>query len=184
MPARTLPQPGRLFADNFSSATSGLPLSGYVSNGYRMTADANTLSTVAYPAPLPAGDATYEVQARKTSGADDTIIGLVVRRADDQDALYFVVADDGAFNILMKVKGSMRSLSSGWHTSSAIAAGATNDLLVQVVGSVYTFMVNGRMLSHVPITDNDAPASFGFLTGGGRQTGGEVIFMNYVVTTP
>jgi hypothetical protein len=183
-PAHTPPHPGRLFTDDFSSPATGLPLLGYVGNGYRAMADTSTLAIFAYPAPLPAGDATYAVQARKSGSAADTMMGLVVRRVDGNNALYFVVANDGAFNVLTKVNGSTRSLTGGWHTSSAIAAGGTNNLRVQVAGGNYTFMVNGQALSHVTISDDGAPATFGFLTGGGRQSGGEVIFMTYTVTAP
>jgi hypothetical protein len=183
-PARTPPHPGRLFADNFSSPASGLPPSGYNLNGYRLTADASTLNAVAYPAPLPAGDAIYAVQARKTGGADDTAMGLVVRRADEANALFFVIANDGAFIILTKVNGSTRSLTDGWQTSTAIVAGGTNDLQVTVVGSVYTFIVNGRVLSRVTLSDNGQPAACGFLVSGGRQAGGEVTFTNFTVTAP
>ena len=149
-----------------------------------MTADASALISLAYPAPLPATDATYEVQARKTGGADDTVMGLVVRRTDEKNALYFVVANDGAFNILTKVNGSMQSLSGGWQTTQAIVAGGTNQLRVVATGGVYTFDVNGQALSHVTISDNGEPATFGFLAGGGRRASGDVTFTSYMVNAP
>ena len=183
-PARTPPHPGRLFMDDFSAPTSGLPLQGYVGNSYRVTADASALISLAYPAPLPATDATYEVQARKTGGADDTVMGLVVRRTDERNALYFVVANDGAFNILTKVNGSMQSLSGGWQTTKAIVAGGTNQLRVVATGGVYTFDVNGQALSHVTVSDNGEPATFGFLAGGGRRASGDVTFTSYMVNAP
>ena len=111
-------------------------------------------------------------------------MGLVVRRADEKNALYFVVANDGAFNILTKVNGSTRSLTGGWQASAAIVAGGTNSLRVEAVGGVYTFIVNGQLMSHVAVTDDGRPATFGFLAGGGRQTGGEVTFTRYAVTAP
>jgi hypothetical protein len=183
-PPRTSLHPGRLFMDDFSSPTTGLPSSGYVGGGYRATVDASTLTTFVYPAPLPASDATYEVQARKTGGAEDTEMGLVVRRVDDKNALYFVVANDGAFNILTKVNGSTRSLTGGWQPGAAIAAGGMNSLRVEAVGGVYAFVVNGHLVSHVAITDDGEPATFGFLAGGGRRAGGEVTFTSYAVTAP
>jgi hypothetical protein len=183
-PARPPPHPGRVFTDDFSSPASGLPLQGYVGSGYRARADASTLTSFTYPAPLPAGDATYEVQARKTGGADDTAMGLVVRRVDEKNALLFVVANDGAFNILAKVNGSTRSLTGGWQSSAAILPGGTNTLRVEAVAGTYAFSVNGQLMSHVTLADDGKPAAFGFLVSGGRQAGGDVTFTNYIVTAP
>lgn len=64
-PARVLPHPGRLFLDDFSSPVSGLPVKGYVGGGYRVTVNAGALVTLAYPTPLPAGDAVYTVRTTR-----------------------------------------------------------------------------------------------------------------------
>jgi hypothetical protein len=178
------PRAGPRFTDDFASPTTGLPTQGYVGGAYRVTADASTLAVLPYPTPLPAGDATYDVQARKTGGADDAVMGLVVRRVDERNALYFVIANDGAFNVLAKVNGSMGSLTGGWQPSTAIALGGTNALHVEATGGTYAFSANGHLLTRITIPENGAPGAFGLLAAGGRQAGGEITFTHLAVTAP
>ncbi|HEY8291957.1 MAG TPA: S8 family serine peptidase, partial [Thermomicrobiales bacterium] len=183
-PAANPPHPAIRFTDDFTAPTTGLPPQGYSGGMYRVTADADTLVTLPYPTPLPAGDAVYEVQARKTGGANDAMMGLVVRRLDDRNALYFLIANDGAFTVLAKVNGSTRSLTGGWQTSTAIVPGGTNTLRVEATGGTYAFLVNGHLLTHVTIVENGAPGAFGLLAAGGRQAGGEITFTHFAVTAP
>jgi hypothetical protein len=183
-PAATPPRASPRFTDDFTSPTTGLPLQGYVGGAYRVTVDASTLALLPYPTPLPAGDAIYDVQARKTGGADDAMMGLVVRRVDERNALLFIVANDGAFNVLAKVDGSTRSLTGGWQPSAAIVPGGTNALHVEATGGTYAFSANGHLLTRITITESDAPGAFGLLAAGGRQTGGEITFTHVAVTAP
>jgi len=183
-PAPGAPRPGPRFADDFSSPTTGLPPQGYVGGGYRVAADASVLTTLIYPTPAPAGDAIYTVQARKTGGADDAMMGLVVRRADERNALYFMIANDGAFTVLAKVNGSTRSLTGGWQPSAAILPGETNALRVEATDGAYAFFVNDHLLTRVTVTESGAPGAFGLLAEGGRQVGGEITFAHYAVTAP
>lgn len=183
-PAANPSHPGTRFTDDFTSPTTGLPPQGYVGGMYRVTADANVLTTLPYPTPLAAGDAVYAVQARKTGGANDAMMGLVVRRLDEKNALYFLIANDGAFNVLAKVNGSTRSLTGGWQTSAAIVPGGTNALRVEATGGTYAFLVNDRLLTRVIIADNGAPGAFGLLAAGGRQSSGDITFTSFAVTAP
>lgn len=177
------PRAGLRFTDDFSSPTTGLPPQGYVGGAYRVTADASTLTILPYPTPLLAGDAVYDVQARATGGAHDAMMGLVVRRVDERNALSFVVANDGAFNVLAKVNGSTRSLTDGWQTSAAIVPGGTNALHVEATGGTYAFFANGHLLTRVTVAESGAPGAFGLLAAGGRQTGGEITFTHLAVST-
>lgn len=183
-PPANPPHPGVPFTDDFTSPASGLPPQGYAGNAYRVTADANMLTVLAYPTPLPAGDAVYAVRARKTGGADDAMMGLVVRRTDDKDALSFIVANDGAFTVLAKENGSTRSLTGGWQPSAAIVPGGANALRVEAASGVYTFSVNGQLLTRVTVAESGDPGAFGLLAAGGRQARGEITFMHYAVTAP
>ncbi|MDQ6602102.1 MAG: S8 family serine peptidase [Chloroflexota bacterium] len=183
-PAPDVSRPGPRFTDDFASPTSGLPPQGYVGGGYRVAADASMLTVLAYPTPLPIGDAVYAMQARKTGGADDTMMGLVVRRVDERNALYFIIANDGAFNVLAKMNSSTRSLTGGWQSSAAIISGETNALRVEATGSVYAFFVNGQLMTRVTVPESGAPGAFGLLAEGGRQASGEITFTNYAVTAP
>ncbi len=181
----TAPPFGPRFADDFSAPTSGLPPQGYGSGGYRVRADVGVLTALVYPPPpLPVGDAVYAVQARKTGGADDAMMGLVVRRVDERNALFFVIANDGAFNVLAKVNGSTRSLTGGWQPSAAITPGETNTLRVEATGGTYALLVNGHLMTRVVVPENSAPGAFGLLAEGGRQGGGEITFVQYAVTAP
>ncbi len=183
-PSANPPRTGTHFTDDFSSPASGLPAQGYVGNAYRVMAEANTLTLLPYPTPLPPADAVYAVQARKTGGADDAMMGLVVRRVDETDVLYFIIANDGAFTVLAKVHGGTRSLTGGWQTSAAIVPGGANALRVEATGGTYAFSVNGRLMTRVTVPESGVPGTFGLLAAGGRKTSGEITFTHYTVAVP
>ncbi len=184
VPTAGSPRASLRFTDDFTAPTTGLPPQGYVGGAYRVTADASTLALFPYPTPLPAGDAIYDVQARTTGGADDAMMGLVVRRVDERNALLFVVANDGAFNVLAKVEGSTRSLTGGWQPSAAIVPGGTNALHVEATGGTYAFSLNGHLLTRVTVMESGTPGAFGLLAAGGRQASSEITFMHLAVTVP
>lgn len=183
-PAPTPPPSGMRFTDDFTSAASGLPAQGYIGSAYRVTADASALAVLPYPMLLPAGDAVYDVEARKTGGADDAMMGLVVRRADERNMLSFVIANDGAFNVLAKENGSTHSLTNGWQPNGAIVLSGTNTLHVEATGGTYSFSANGHLLTRVTVAESGTPGAFGLLAAGGKQMSGEITFTHFTVTAP
>lgn len=183
-PAGPASRSGLVFTDDFSSPKSGLPSRGYVEGSYRINADASALTVLTYPNDLSASNAVYAVQARKTAGADDGVMGLVVRRTDDRNALSFVIANDGAFNVLAKVNGGTRSLTGGWQPSAVIMRGGINTLRVEATGTTYLFIVNGTVMTRVTVADFENRGGYGLLAGGGQRAGSEITFTNYTVTIP
>lgn len=183
-PAGPASRSGPVFTDDFSSPKSGLLPKGYVGKSYHVNADASALTVLTYPNDLSASNVIYAVQARKTAGADDGMMGLVVRRTDDPNALFFVIANDGAFNVLAKINGSMRSLTGGWQPSAAIMRGGLNTLRVEATGTTYLFTVNGTVMTHATVADFGDRGGYGLLAGGGQRASSEITFTNYAVTVP
>jgi hypothetical protein len=173
---------GGPFTDPLTTPGSGLPLAGYTAAGYRLTADASVLQIAAYPRAVITPDATYEVQARRNGGATDAIMGLTIQRRDERNELLFVIAGDGAFNVLAKENGSVRSLTGGWQPGSAIHPDGENTLRIEVTSETFAFSANGQILTRIAVSGSDARGGFGLVAGGGRAAGADVLFASLTVT--
>lgn len=166
--------PGATFTDDFSSPASGLPAAGYQNGEYRARIDAGSLAPFTYPR-FVTGAATerYDVQVRKTGGADDALMGLQLRRLDADNYLLFVITNDGLYGMFARVNGSLRSLGSAGG-SAAIRKGQPNMLRVTVTGTKFVYVVNGETLVQVDVSDIWTQGAFGFVAGGGADAAGEV----------
>lgn len=183
-PSRTLARPGDRFADDFTMPTTGLAAPGYQNGAYRLTADASAVVVQAYGTDVSAPNATYAVQARKMGGADDAAMGIVVRRLDKDNYLLFAITNDGAFNVLAKVHGSLHAALGEWKTSGAIARNGANALQVEAAGAKFTFSVNGQVVSVVEIPDIWMNGGFGLAVGGGKAANADIAFTAYRVAVP
>jgi hypothetical protein len=172
---------GSTFTDPLTAPGSGLAAAGYTPAGYRLTADASVLQTAAYPRAVTTADATFEVRGRRNGGTADAVMGLTIRRTDPQNELLFVIAGDGAFNVLAKEGGSTRSLTNGWQPSGATHADGDNTLRIEVSGGMFAFSVNGQSLTRLTIPGSDARGGFGLIAGGGKITGADIVFTNLTV---
>lgn len=173
---------GMTFMDNFASPASGLPAPGYQNGEYRIHAEPNDLAPVTYPRFVRgAASETYEVQARKTGGADDALMGVEVRRLDTDNYLLFVIANDGLYGAFVRANGSLQAVGAAG-ASPAIKANAANTLRVTVNGTKFAFMVNGQTLTQVDISDIWTQGAFGFVGGGGMNAPADIAFTNYRVT--
>ncbi len=172
---------GTTFTDDFASPSSGLPASGYQNGEYRIHTDAGNLTPLTYSRFVTkASSETYEVQARKSGGADDALMGLEVRRLDKDNYLLFVISNDGLYGAFVRVNGSLHAIGVAG-ASPAIKANATNALRVTVTGTKFTFVVNGQTLTQVDISDIWTQGVFGFVAGGGMNGPADVAFANYHV---
>ncbi len=172
---------GATFADNFSSPASGLPAPGYQNGEYRVHADTGSLVPATYPRFIQrAATETYEVQARKTGGANDALMGLEVRRLDKDNYLLFVIANDGLYGAFVRVNGSLHAVGTAG-ASPAIKVNGANSLRVTVNGTKFAFAVNGQTVTQVDIGDIWAQGAFGFVGGGGANGPADVAFTNYNV---
>lgn len=169
------------FSDTFTSPASGLPAAGYRDGEYRITGDRGVFSYVTYPKSVrDAQMETYEVSARKVSGADDAMLGLVTRWLDTSNYLMFVVFNDGAYTTAVKFQGSIQEIGTAGR-SAAYTPGAANTLRVVVQGTKFSFAINGQVVSQLDIPDIWTEGSFGMLGGGGDKAAAELGFKEYTV---
>ncbi len=172
---------GVTFTDNFASSTSGLPAPGYQNGEYRVHADTGSLTPVTYPRFVQrAASETYEVQVRKTGGADDALMGMEVRRLDKDNYLLFVIANDGLYGAFARVNGSLHAVGTAG-ASPAIKVNGANSLRVTIDGTKFAFAVNGQTVTRVDIGDIWTQGAFGFVGGGGTNGPADVVFTNYSV---
>ncbi len=181
--SRILSRSGDTFADDFGSSASGLTPGGYQNGTYRLAADSSIFVAQTYPVNVTTTGATFEVQAQRSGGASDALMGVVVRRLDKDNYLLFAVTNDGGFDVLAKVNGSLHSLLGVVKPSSAIKKDTTNTLRVETAGNTFTFTVNGQVVSVVEVPDIWPNGGFGLAVGGGRTAGCEITFSAYRVTT-
>ena len=173
--------PGAMFADNFSSPASGLPAPGYQNGEYRVRAESGTLAPLTYPRFVQgAASEVYDVQVRKVGGADDALMGVQIRRLDQDNYLLFVITNDGLYGAFARVNGSLRSVGTAG-ASPAVKKNAANTLRVTVTGTNFVFAVNGQTITQVDINDVWTQGAFGFVAGGGAKTPAEIGFSAYNV---
>ncbi|MGI8858213.1 MAG: S8 family serine peptidase [Thermomicrobiales bacterium] len=181
-PVGTAMAPGATFADTFAAPASGLPASGYQNGEYRVRVESGTLVPLTYPRVVQgAASETYDVQVRKAGGADDALMGVQVRRLDNDNYLLFVITNDGLYGAFARVNGSLRSIGTAG-ASVAIKKNAANALRVTVTGTTFAFAVNGQTVTQVDINDIWTQGAFGFVAGGGDKTPAEIGFSAYNVT--
>lgn len=171
------------FADDFSSPSSGLPALGYAGGAYHIAADATTLVPALYGRDVSARRAVYEVQARKTSGADDAMMGLVVRYLDRNNYLAFIITNDGSFGVFAKVGGGVQQIGT-MQQNAAIKPNEPNTIRVEVQDATFRFSANGLPLMAVEITNIWPTGAFGLIGGGGVRTLAEVTFTQLAVMLP
>ena len=168
-----------VLSDTFVSPSTGLPAPGYRNGEYRISAGTGSFAPATYPNPLTGGGIeTYEVQARKVSGADDALFGIEVRRTGDDNYLLFVITNDGLYGVFARVNGSLRTVGSAG-ASSAIKKNDTNMLRVTASGTSFAFSVDGQLVSQVEIADASTKGAYGFIAGGGQKAAAEVAFQQY-----
>ncbi len=169
------------FSDTFANSSSGLPAAGYQNGEYRIKGDMNSFSYVTYPKSVKDAPAeTYEVTARKVSGADDAMLGLVTRWLDKSNYMMFVVYNDGSYTTAVKYQGSIQEIGKAG-TSAAYKKGAANTLTVKVQRTKFSFAINGQVVSQLDIPDIWTEGAFGMLGGGGDKAPAELGFKDYTV---
>jgi hypothetical protein len=170
-----------VFSDNFSSSGSGLPTSGYQNGEYHIRADAGFISYATYQKSVDnATSEVYDVTARRVSGADDAMLGLVVRWTDKNNYLIFAVFNDGSYVVGVKYQGSIQQLTKPGSVAS-YKPNAPNKLTVSAAGTQFTFAVNGQVVTRIDIDGIWSGGAFGLLGGGGEGDAAEVGFRDFSV---
>lgn len=180
-----------LFADDFSSPTTGWQrtqygedgIMDYDGGGYRIlvnTPQANFWSTPH----KDFADVRLEVDAGKLAGPDENRIGLICR-SDGLSYYFFIIGSDGYYGLgLFKDKRATLLGQSTMQPTTAIKTGAAvNHLRLDCVGSNLDGYVDGVKLAGAmdsALTHGD----IGLLAGTFDQTGVDVIFDNFAALKP
>ena len=171
-----------VFTDDFTTANTGLPPAGYMSGSYRLTTSAGMTQIAAYSMNLNAPRATYEVTAQRTGGANDAEMGLVVRRQDADNYLAFAITNSSVFTVTAKVNGKTTAVVPATK-SAAVLTNTANTLRVIADGTLFTFTVNGQVVSVIDIRDIWRNGTYGLVATGGTAASADLSFSKLSVTS-
>jgi hypothetical protein len=170
-----------VFSDDFSSSSSGLPADGYQKGEYHIKANPGYISYATYAKSVDNAPAeTYDVTARKASGADDAMLGLIVRWTDKDNYMIFSVFNDGSYVVGVKYQGSIQQLTKPG-TAASYKPNVPNQLTVSATGTTFTFSINGEVATRVDIQGIWKEGAFGMMAAGGDKDAAEIAFKNFSV---
>lgn len=188
---QNVPAGSVLFADDFSSPTTGWNrtqygqdgMMDYDGGGYRILVNALQANFWSTPQ-KDFGDVRLEVDAGKLGGPDENRIGLICR-SDGSSYYFFIIGSDGYYGLgLFRDKQATLLGQNAMQPSSAIKIGtAVNHLRFDCAGSRLTTYVNGVQLAQA----EDATLSHGdvgLLAGTFDQPGVDIVFDNFAVLKP
>jgi hypothetical protein len=152
---------------------------GFKSDGYHVTGGHACL------APDGATPDTADLSATVTTvkTGQNTGYGLALRRASAGSFYTFEITSDGRWGFLKYADGNASTISD-FQSSSAIKTGdgATNDLRVLVVGSHFTFFVNGQQVG--ALDDSTYTTGRSGVVNDDTDANSEVVFTNFSVSVP
>ncbi len=186
-----LPSGTVLFADDFSSPTSGWDrqqfgdegIMDYDSGGYRMLVNALQASFWSTPH-KDFSDVRLEVDAGKLGGPDENRIGLICR-SNGESYYFFIIGSDGYYGLgLFKDHQATLLGQSAMQSSTEIKTGAAvNHLRLDCAGNTLTAYVNGVQLAQAQDSALQH-GDVGLLAGTFNQPGVDVVFDNFVALKP
>jgi subtilisin family serine protease len=182
-PAGT-PTSMNLLNDDFSSPASGLPAAGYRDGEYHIIVPPDRRALVTFPDVSVHGAAreVYQVQARRVSGGDEMVMGLLVHMRDADNYVVFALWNTGYYATFVKMNGDFQVVGEDG-ANPAIKVDGTNTLQVTVEGTLLTCAVNSVVVRRIELPDLWPDGAFGMYVSPGRYSaGGDVAFDNYSVT--
>jgi hypothetical protein len=169
----TSPEPSAKIAweDDFSNTNSGWPRKSLEGREfdyedgeyYILVKKARRAAAVWNPRVGQLTDFIFEIDARLTSGSNESRYGVIFRRQDNQNKYSFMVLGDGRYLVRKMLNGAWTDLSTG--KSVHIKEGnSTNHLKVACEGNQIEVYANGHHLTTV--TDNSfAEGCVGIIVG-------------------
>ncbi len=179
-----------LIQDDFTNPASGWDrmksaegIMDYDAGSYRMLVNALQVDFWATPH-KDYSDVRMEVDAGKLGGPDENRIGLICRYWGDQ-YYFFMISSDGYYGLGIFTHGQAALLGQSVMTASQyIKTGtAINHLRADCQGSQLSFYVNGFPLAQLqdPTLKH---GDIGLLAGTFSQPGVDIVFDNFIATTP
>ncbi len=176
-PAQTV-----LYQDTFTDTPDGWlndSNCGFKSDGYHVIGGNACLS----PSDVDPTDADISVTAQAVTTGQNTGYGIVLRRATSGNFYTFEITADGQWGFVKFTNGTGTVLTQ-FQSNSVIqtGAGASNDLRAVVVGSQFTFYVNGTQVGTA--TDSTFATGRTGVVDDDTDAKSEIIFTNFVVAQP
>ena len=171
-----------LYQDSFTDTPSGWlndKNCSFKADGYHIVGGNACLS----PSTVAPSDADIRVTVKTVTTGQNTGYGIVIRRASAGNFYTFEITPDGQWGLVKFVNGNGSEVAQFQSDSSINTGnGATNDLRVLVVGSHFTFFVNGQQVGTV----DDSTYSQGRtgVVNDDTDAKSEVIFTNFSVAQP
>jgi hypothetical protein len=180
-----------LFQDDFSKETGGwsthedtVSFSGYEQSGFRLSSDVPDYQFWSVPG-LNFSDSLVYVKARKISGPENNLFGVVCRFQDSENFYALMIGSDGYYGIFKRVDGE-QSLVDQRHMdfSEAIQTGdGINDIKAICQGDYLALFVNETRLIQVR-DDSLGYGDVGMIVGNLKETGVNILFDDFVVLKP
>lgn len=180
-----------LFIDDFSNETGGwrthrdrLSFSGYDQGGFRLSVDQPNLLIWSVPG-LNFQDIDIYTRARKLSGPDDNLYGLICRYQDMHNFYAFVISSDGYYGIYRKRAGSLSLIGlTQMGFSEVIQRGGDPNLITAVCrGDQLALVVNDTKLLQVR-DETFSYGDVGLIAGNLDQPGTNILFDYFIVVKP
>lgn len=180
-----------LFKDDFSSQKGGWltsddprSFSGYALGGFQFRSDIQNFQFWSVPG-LNFKDVHVYVRARKISGPNDNLFGLLCRYQDPLNFYAMIIGSDGYYG-LFKVVDGHQSLINQKHLdfSTAINQGnGDNEIHALCKANSLALIVNDTQLLQV----QDASLGYGdvgLIAGNFSESGTNILFDNFIVIKP
>lgn len=135
----------------------------YVSSGYRWY----YLSCGIQPAAIT----QYKAEITQIAGVQNYGYGIVVNAFDGSNYVMFTIAANGFYSIAAATNGVLNKISNGWVKSSLVKTGlkATNQLVIERQGDLYSFLLNGVSIKQVNLVGQKFAANMGLTAQGGMH---------------
>lgn len=180
-----------LFQDNFDLPSSGWDRyhddrysSDYYSGSYRIEVNQPNYEAWAVPG-LEFSDVLIDVTAKKISGPDNNVFGIICRYNKPNDFFFFLISSDGYAGIGIYQKGKQTLLSGGnMLPADPINTGSvSNKIHVECIGDALSLSVNDVILYEVQSTALQS-GDVGIIAGTYELADVQVEYDDFVVRNP
>ena len=180
-----------LFKDDFAYMTGGwsthsdaASFSGYDQSGFRLSTNIPNFQFWSVPG-LNFQDVLIHTKAKKLSGPEDNLLGVICRYQDPKNFYALVVGSDGYYGIFKMLQGefSLIDRTAMAFSEQIHSGGEDNEIHALCQGDSLALTVNGTKLIEV----QDTSFSFGdagLIAGNFDEPGVNILFDYFIVAKP
>lgn len=177
-----------LFKDDFSQTYGGwtthqdnLSFIGHAEGGFRLASTASNYQFWSVPG-LNFTDMQIHVRARKLSGPEDNLYGILCRYQDAANFYALVISSDGYYGIYEMFEGNLALIDQVHMDFSAVILQGEqeNDLTAICQGNQLLLIVNDTRLVQVQ-DDSLGYGDVGIIAGNFSEPGVDILFDDFIV---